>query len=136
VAVATLVLPDLAHACGNGAVQFADDFKTPDAGWVLNDQVKIGSGAITLLPAVNGAIITTNRTYIFSDADVCAQIKLSDFTKPDQSGAGLIFWIADFINYYVFTIRPNGVWHIDRLVGGRWIRINTGNSDAVKKSRC
>jgi hypothetical protein len=44
VAFATLILPDLAYACGNGAVQFADDFKTPDAGWVHNDQVKIGSG--------------------------------------------------------------------------------------------
>ena len=30
-ACATFVVPDLAYACGTGAVLFADDFKTPDA---------------------------------------------------------------------------------------------------------
>jgi hypothetical protein len=81
VAFATLILPDLAYACGNGAVQFADDFKTPDAGWVHNDQVKIGSGAITLMPAMSKGETAYNTTYLFSDADVCAQIKRNDFTN-------------------------------------------------------
>jgi hypothetical protein len=134
VAIAPLFLPDLANACGNGAVQFADDFKTPDVGWIHNDQVKIGSGAITLMPVANRQETAYNNTYIFSDADICAQIKLNDFTKPEQLGGGLMFWIADLNNYYVFNIRPDGVWYIERQVGGRWIKINSGNSDVIKKA--
>ena len=133
VAIATLVLPGLAHACGNGAVQFADDFKTPDAGWRHNDHVKIGNGAIAVSPLANRTEIADDTTYIFSDADVCARIKLSDFTKPEQLSGGLSFWITDSNSYYAFTIRPTGGWMIQRLVGSRWIIINTGSSDAIKK---
>ena len=133
VAIATLVLPDLAHACGNGAVQFADDFKTPDSGWYHNDQVKIDGGAITLAPAVKKNTTVYNTSYIFGDADVCAQFKLSDFTKPEQLGGGLMFWIADLNSFFLFNIKPNGNWLIQRRAGGRWIAINSGNSDAIKK---
>jgi hypothetical protein len=133
VAVATLVLPDLAHACGDGAVQFADDFKTPDPGWSHTTHGNVGSGAITLTPAVNAGTSAANDTYIFSDADVCAQIKLSDFTKPEQVGGGLEFWITDSSSYFTFIIHPSGAWNLQRQVGTRWIIINTGNSDAIKK---
>jgi hypothetical protein len=133
VACATLVLPDLAHACGNGAVQFADDFKTPDPGWIHNDLAKIGSGAAILLPPVNAGLGLYNATYIFSDADVCAQIKFSDFTKPEQLSGGLMFWRTDSDSYYTFNIYPSGTWVIERKVGSRWIVISSGNSEAIKK---
>jgi hypothetical protein len=133
VAIATLVLPDLAHACGDGAVQFADDFKTPDPGWLRNDYSTVDSGVITLRPTANRYYNEYNPSYIFGDADVCAQIKLNDFTKPEQLSGGLSFWITDSNSYYAFTIRPTGGWMIQRLVGSRWIIINTGSSDAIKK---
>jgi hypothetical protein len=133
VAFATLVLPNLAHACGIGAVQFADDFKNPDPGWIHNDYSTIDSGVITLRPTVNKYYNEYNTSYIFGDADVCAQIKLNDFTKPEQLSGGLSFWITDQTNYYAFNIRPNGSWTIQRLVVGRWITISYGNSDAIKK---
>jgi hypothetical protein len=133
VAFTTLVVPDLAHACGNGTVQFADDFKTPDAGWLHNDDGKIGSGAITLLPPVNKGATAHNAAFLFSDADVCVQIKLGDFTKPEQLSGGLIFWITDLNSYFNFLIYPNGVWAISRRAGSRWINISSGNSDAIKK---
>jgi hypothetical protein len=132
-AFAVLVLPGLAHACGNGAVQFADDFKTPDAGWIHNDQVTIGSGAITLMPPVNKSAIAHNATYLFSDADVCVQIKLRDFTKPEQLGGGLMFWVTDLYSYFIFQIYSNGDWKFARRAGSRWINISSGNSDAIKK---
>jgi hypothetical protein len=134
VAIATLVLPGLAHACGNGAVQFADDFKTPDAGWRHNDHVKIGNGAIAVSPLANRTEIADDTTYIFSDADVCARIKLSDFTKPEQLSGGLSFWITDPNNYFAFNIYPTGHWKITRLVAGmRGVPVSSGNSDAIKK---
>jgi hypothetical protein len=145
VAFATLVLPDLAHACGNGAVQFADDFKTPDPGWRENsDDIKIGGGAITLLLAANAAATTYNSTYIFSDADVCVQIKLTDFTKPEQLGAGLKFWVRSKNDYYFFRISPNGDWRIQQRQPHAWASwrpegywsihsLEWGNSDAIKK---
>ena len=133
VACAALALPALAHACGNGSVQFADDFKTPDAGWIKTQHGKIGSGVITLTPAVNKNTTAYSATYIFGDADVCAQIKLNDFTKPEGLGGGLMFWITDLNSYFVFKIYPNGVWGVDRLAGSRWITIGAGNSDAIKK---
>jgi hypothetical protein len=107
VAFATLVAPDLAHACGTGAVQFADDFKTPDPGWVQGDQVKIGSGVITLLPTVSSYVTVYNPAYIFGDADFCVQ---SDFTKPEEVGGGLAFWITDTSGYFTFQIYMNGSW--------------------------
>ena len=133
VAIATLVLPDLAHACGDGAVQFADDFKTPDPGWLRNDYSTVDSGVITLRPTANRYYNEYNPSYIFGDADVCAQIKLSDFTKPEQVGGGLEFWITDSSSYFTFIIHPSGAWNLQRQVGTRWIIINTGNSDAIKK---
>jgi hypothetical protein len=133
VTCATLVVPNLAHACGNGAVQFADDFKAPDPGWPHTDQIKIGSGASTLLPPVNISVTAYNSTYLFSDADVCVQIKSSDFTKPEQLSGGLMFWITNINSYFIFHIYPNGVWGFERRAGSRWIRISSGNSDAIKK---
>jgi hypothetical protein len=133
VAFATLVPPDLAHACGNGAVQFADDFKTPDAGWLHSDHGKIGSGAITLMPAADGTTSAYNAAYIFSDADVCVQIKVSDFTKPEKLNGGLTFWVTDFNSYFLFAIYPDGTWTYQRKAGARWINISSGNSDAIKK---
>jgi hypothetical protein len=134
VAYATLVVPDLAHACGNGTVQFADDFKTPDAGWARgDDNIKMGSGALTLLPPLGQRQKTYNDSYIFSDADFCVQIKLSDLTKPDTTG-GLMFWITDFNNHYAFMIHPDGTWSFERRTGSsRWIVLNHGSDDAIKK---
>jgi hypothetical protein len=133
VAIATLFLPDLANACGNGAVQFADDFKTPDAGWIQNSPIEIGSGAITLTPPANRSFTAYNASYLFSDADVCVQIKLNDFTKPETVNAGIVFWVTDFDGYFIFDLRPSGVWAVRRKVGSRWITISSGNSDAIKK---
>jgi hypothetical protein len=132
-AFTTLVAPDLARACGNGAVQFADDFKNPDAGWIHSDNGKIGNGVITLMPAVKAYTSAYNRTYLFGDADVCAQIKIDDFAEPEQLSGGLMFWMTETNNYYVFSIYPNGGWNISRLAGTRWITIGRGNSDAIKK---
>jgi hypothetical protein len=131
-AFTTLVAPDLAHACGNGAVQFADDFKTPDAGWVKAEHGKIGSGVITLAPVAGHSTILHNTTYIFSEADVCVQMKLNDFTKPEDLSGGLMFWVTDLNSYYIFHVYPTGIWRIDRRAGSRWIVINSGNSDAIK----
>jgi hypothetical protein len=133
VAFATVVLPDLAHACGTGAVQFAEDLKTPDVGWIHNDQVKVGSGAIRMEPPVTTSTIAYNATYIFSDADVCVQMKLTDFTKPELVSGGLMFWVTDPNSYFIFSIYPSGTWKIDRRAGSRWIDISSGNSDAMKK---
>jgi hypothetical protein len=133
VACATLVLPNLAYACGNGAVQFTDDFKTPDPGWIHNDQVKIGSGAITLTPAVNKSEVAYNTTYLFSDADVCVQTKPNDFTKPEQLSGGLMFWMTDMNSFFIFNIWPNGAWRVSRRAGSRYITVSSGNSDAIKK---
>ena len=133
VAFATLVAPDLAHACGTGAVQFADDFKSPDPGWDPGDQVKIGSGVITLLPPVNSYVTTYNPTYIFGDADVCVQIKVSDFAKPEEVNGGLAFWVTDTSGYFTFQIYMNGSWMFWRKAGTRWINMSSGHSDAIKK---
>jgi Domain of Unknown Function (DUF1080) len=133
VAFATLILPDLAHACGTGVVQFADDFKTPDAGWEEAEHGKVRSGAITLTPSAGRNTFVYNRTYLFSDADVCAQSKVGDFTNPGKVSGGLTFWMTDDNNYYVFSIYPNGRWDSQRRAGSRWIAINAANSDAIKK---
>jgi hypothetical protein len=132
VASATLVLPDVAYACGNGGVQFADDFKKSDPGWIHSDHGKIGSGAITLMPAMGEYTSAYNASYIFSDADVCVQIKLNDFAKPELS-AGLMFWITDLSSYFLFKIYLDGTWALQRRVSSRGINISSGRSDAIKK---
>lgn len=133
VAYVTLVLPDLAHACGNGAVQLADDFKTSNADWIFGDHVKISGGAITLLPAVNAAATAYNTTFILGDADLCVQIKLDDFTKPKRLSAGVMFRMLVSNKTFAFDIFPTGGWHFKRLAGRRWIVISRGNTDAIKK---
>ena len=124
-ACATIVVPDLAYACGTGAVLFADDFKTPDAGWVHNADGKIGSGTITLLPPVKKQTTAHHGSYLFSDADVCVDLKPNDFTKPEELSGGLLFWMIDANSYYFFHIYPSGIWQIDRRVGSRWIATNS-----------
>ena len=78
-AFVTLVAPDLAHACGTGAALFADDFKTPDAGWVHNADGKIGSGAITLLPPVK------NRPLHITTAISSAMRMFASISSPTTS---------------------------------------------------
>jgi hypothetical protein len=133
VASAILVLPDLAYACSNGGAQFADDFKKPDPGWIHSDHGKIGSSAITLMPAVAEYTSAYNASYIFSDADVCVQTKLDDFTKPDELSGGLLFWVTDFSSYFLFKIYLDSTRAVQRRAGSRWINISSGKSDAIKK---
>jgi hypothetical protein len=130
---AAVALPNLAHACGNGAVQLADDFKTPNDDWIFGDDVKISGGAITLLPAVNAATTAYNAAFILGDADICVQITLNDFTKPRQLSAGIVFRMLFPNETFGFDIFPTGGWHFKRLGGESWTVISRGNSDAIKK---
>jgi hypothetical protein len=45
-----------------------------------------------------------------------------------------VFWVTDANSVFIFHIYPNGYWAFDRRAGSRWIRISSGNSDAIKKN--
>ncbi len=133
VAMTLLALPGIGSACGNGAVQFSDNFKTPDPGWGQSTSfVKIGGGQVQITPAVNTADFVYNQPLLYTQADACVSVAIGDLTKPGEMSGGLVFWIQDNTHYYIFTERANGTWFVTRFIANRWVPVANGKSDVIK----
>ena len=108
--------------------------KNPDAGWGTSDaKVKVGGGEFQITPAINGSWFRFNPPLLFTQADACVTVSIGDLTKPGDMGGGLLFWVQDNVNYYIFIYRADGTWDISRHVTGRWLTVTSGKSDAIKQ---
>jgi len=126
-----------ALACKGPNVLFQDDFRQIDDSWNVDphaDAVTIEDGKVKVKADPNAGYTVLYGGLIFDDADLCVTVQVPRQTENGaQAAAGPVFWAQDYDNYYTFTITPDGVAAIARLIRGRWHYVLVREADGIKK---
>jgi hypothetical protein len=126
-----------ADACQGSKVLFEDKFTTADPTWgPQSDKFKIAGGKAIMTAPLNNDYWAWNTGFVFEDADICYTVTLVDkVSDPTKTYAGLMFWVADNQNFYVFLTSPNGSFKVSRRVAGQWVNdpIAWTPADALKQ---
>lgn len=109
-----------------GTVAFYDDFKTEDPGWNLTDKKETyyADGQLAVKAEANTTWAIVYRSLLYKNATVCATVKTPPAAKAmDKPGGGVIFWAADYRNYYVVLTYADGSYLISRKINGSWANV-------------
>jgi TIR domain len=124
---APVVSASTAASCKpHGTPAFYDDFKTADPGWNLTDknETYYADGQLAVKAETNTTWAIIYRSLLYKNATVCANIKTPPVIKAmDKPGAGVIFWAADYRNYYVVLTYADGSYLISRKINGTWANV-------------
>jgi hypothetical protein len=125
-----------ALACKGPNVLFQDDFRQIDDSWNVDphaDAVTIEDGKVKVKADPSAGYTVLYGGLNFDDADLCVTVQVPRQTENGaQVAAGPVFWAQDFDNYYTFTITPDGVAAIARLIKGRWHYLLIRDADGIK----
>jgi hypothetical protein len=105
---------------------FFDDFKAPDRGWGEPEATHFfKDGQMVVKARENGSTPVFYWPLLFKNATICTEITAPlELKKADGIAAGgVIFWAADYQNYYVAEISADGTYFILRRIAGRWITV-------------
>jgi hypothetical protein len=133
-----LVLSCLAAAprVADSAVQvlFEDDFQKLDPGWGdPSELVSAKGGRLYVRPKLGTSQAVQHQGIVLDDATICVTVRFLQDEGRIQAG-GLIFWAADYENYYVVDITPDGRYAVTRWTKGRWLYpVSYRKTDAIKK---
>jgi TIR domain len=116
-----------ANSCQeNAAVEFVDEFSTPDPGWgASNDSHFFKDGRMVLQPSRNSGVSWIFSPLVFERGVVCAEVKSPSTVKTPDGGAkgGVVFWASDSRNFYVAQLYVDGSYAIYRNIDGRWAAV-------------
>jgi TIR domain len=116
---------------------FQDRFQKPDPGWGIADPTTYYvDGQLSFKLDAGHTRVVLYRPLIFKNATVCVSVKssLAVSNLDGLSAGGAAFWAADYQNYYVAEIYPNGTFGVYRRVEGSWATVvPRAMSDMVKK---
>ena len=125
-----------ALACKGSKVMFQDDFRQIDDSWNVGphaDSVTVEDGKVKVKADPSAGYTVLYGGAIFDDADLCVTVQVPRQTENGaQAAAGPVFWAQDYDNYYTFTITPDGVAAIARLIRGRWHYVLIREADSIK----
>ena len=109
-------------ACKGPNVQFSDDFREVDASWGSEPGiVSVEEGKVKIKADANSGYNIMYSGTPFDDADICVTVSSpKDATTKNQAAGGLIFWGADYDNFYVFEIDPVGNVALQRKLKGKY----------------
>jgi hypothetical protein len=108
-----------AFACKGKTVLLQADFRSVDPSWDAN--LGIGMGV---------AKIASNPGYIswpfyqgsfFTDADICVDVTIPTGAKPNSIAGGVVFWAADYQNFYAYLLANGGTMAIYRRQNGKFL---------------
>ena len=118
---------------------FYDDFKSPDGGWgQTGPNFYFDNGQMVLKPNVDATMARIYLPLLFKNATICSEITIA--SEPKQAtgytGAGIIFWAADYQNYYTSLIYADGTYAVFRKIAGTWATvISRVKADAIRPWR-
>jgi hypothetical protein len=125
-----------ALACKGPIIMFQDDFRQIDDSWNVDphaDAVSVEDGKVKVKADPSAGYTVLYGGLIFDDADLCVTVQVPRETQNGaQAVAGPVFWARDYDNYYTFTITPDGVAAIARLIKGRWHYLLIRQADGIK----
>ncbi len=111
--------PVVAAGCP-GTPAFHDNFKTADPGWDLSDNTSISDGQLVIKAKPNTYSRTLYRSLIYKNATICLDVKTPTDMDNTDYGGGLLFWAADYLNFYLVKITVDGRYRISRKSHDTW----------------
>lgn len=125
-----------ALACKGPKLMFQDDFRQVDDSWNIDphaDTVTVEDGKVKVKADPSAGYTVLYGGLNFDDADLCVTVQVPRQTQNGaQAAAGPVFWAQDYGNYYTFTITPDGVAAISRLIRGRWHNVFIREANGIK----
>jgi hypothetical protein len=116
-----------ANACKSASpVAFFDDFKAPDQAWGQPEPNRYFKESQMVLKSMGGAPQSwIYQPLVFDNATICSAITAPpELKKADgEAAGGILFWAADYQNYYLAEIFADGTYAVYRRIAGRWISI-------------
>jgi hypothetical protein len=117
-------------------VSFFDDFKSPDPGWgnPTADRT-FRDGWMVLNSKTEAAVAWIYSPLVFKNATICSDIIAPSAAKSvngDPAG-GVIFWAADYQNYYLAEVYADSTYSVYRKLADKWIVVRPRTkSDAIR----
>jgi len=127
--LAVAASPALAE-CNPDNALFEDNFEFMDVSWGEPDEnFSVEDEALL----VKGWREQVNFTTQNEGANVCVDATVVDAPKPANSPMGLVFWWADWDNFYYLWVWPDGGLEVRRVFKGKPTTVFTTETLALKK---
>jgi tetratricopeptide (TPR) repeat protein len=98
---------------------FQEDFATLDPAWgAPSSNISVQDGKLTLQPELNNSFTALNQAHLFEDMDARVKIRVAKSDNPNYGG-GLVFWAADYKDYYYLLVTGDGWFGVKRWTNGR-----------------
>jgi hypothetical protein len=108
-----------ALACKGKTVLLQADFRSVDASW--DTSLAMGAGTAKIAPDPGFISWPFYNGGFFADADICVDINIPTGAKPNSIAGGIVFWAADYSNFYTFLLANGGTMAIIRRQNAKWI---------------
>jgi hypothetical protein len=117
-----------------GSVIFEDTFADDSGGWESDSALKLGGGALTMhLDPKYDDFSELNGTFNASDADYCMEVVVPKSVADDNPvTVGLLFWAADYNNFFLVQIQSDGHEQLYRRTAGTWAMVADLTNPSVK----
>jgi hypothetical protein len=124
-----LATPAFAQCDADNAI-YADDFEFLDGTWGdADDTFFVEDGALTAKGWTGHVNFSTKN----EGADVCVDMTIADAPAPDNTAQGIVFWWADWDNYYYLYYWTDGSMVVRRVVKGKESDLFWVTTLAIKK---
>ncbi len=124
-----LATPAFAQCSTDNAI-FEDEFEFLDATWGdPDDSFFVEDGSLE----IKGWAAHVNFATKNDAADVCVDVTIADAPAPDNTAAGIVFWWADWDNYYYLYYWDDGSMVVRRVVKGKETDLFWVTTLAIKK---
>jgi hypothetical protein len=120
-----LLSPALACEGQTGKVIFDDNFEDDSGGWDLTPPTSAVKPP-NLVFDLSKAVLTSSQVLTFhaKEADFCVEATIPKAPAPDNSYyIGLVFWAADYANYWLVVVSDTGNASLWQRANGNWQNI-------------
>jgi hypothetical protein len=116
--------------CDRDAALFEDDFEFLDGSWSQpTDQIYVEDGVLVLKNW--GQVNFQTRS---EAADVCVDATIVDAREPESSSATILFWWADWDNYYQLKYWVDTFVEVRRVAKGKALTLYTSEKTPALKA--
>jgi hypothetical protein len=117
-----------------GKVIFEDTFTDDSGGWESDSNSKIGGGTYVIhLDPKHGNWSELNGTFNASEADYCTEVVVPKSVAADNAViAGLVFWGADYDNFFDVQILSDGRAQLFKKAATKWAMIGEVTNPNMK----
>lgn len=115
----SLLPPPAPWSATDPTVLFADRFAALDPSWgTANDQLRTERSGLIIEAAAERSYTSLYQGSFFGDCDI--RTTVSQLRGGGDRHAGIVFWAADYANYYAAHFRSDGTFDVCRKKAGEW----------------